>query len=219
MVLLKKLFKDREETKELIAKFANLENDEKVEELTIAAEGISEKISELCADKNRAIVKEHIGIKDDSIEGFSQLKAWEMKKRLCPKNTLDAPSAKKDKFGNLVTEKEALEKLYIETYVERLKPNTMTEGLEYLEKLKNYLFELRYNIAKVAPAMQWSKDDLEKVLKSLKNNKARDAHGHTFELFKHGGSDLKLSILKMFNLIKVKQVYPDILTPSNITSL
>ena len=145
---LEKLFKDREETKELIAKFANLENDEKVEELTIAAEGISEKISELCADKNRAIVKEHIGIKDNSIEGFSQLKAWEMKKRLCPKNTLDAPSAKKDKFGNLVTEKEALEKLYIETYVERLKPNTMTEGLEYLEKLKNYLFELRYNIAK-----------------------------------------------------------------------
>ena len=95
----------------------------------------------------------------------------------------------------------------------------MTEGLEYLEKLKNYLFEKRYNIAKEAPAMQWSKDDLEKVLKSLKNNKARDAHGHTFELFKHGGSDLKLSILKMFNLIKVKQVYPDILTPANITSL
>ena len=142
-----------------------------------------------------------------------------MKKRLCPKNTIDPPAAKKDKHGNLVTEKELLEELYIDTYVERLQPNIISEGLENLEKLKNYLFELRYEIAKSAPVTEWSDDDLEKVLKSLKNNKARDAHGHTFELFKYGGSDLKMSILKMFNLIKIKQVYPDILTPSNITSI
>ena len=56
-------------------------------------------------------------------------------------------------------------------------------------------------------------------MKSLKNNKARDAHGHVFELFKYGGSDLKTSLLKMFNLIKIHQVYPEILTPSNITSI
>ena len=142
-----------------------------------------------------------------------------MKKRLCPKNTIDPPAAKKDKHGNLVTEKELLEELYIDTYVERLQPNIISEGLENLEKLKNYLFELRYEIAKSAPTTEWSEDDLEKILKSLKNNKARDAHGHTFELFKYGGKDLKISIRKMFNLIKIKQVYPDILTPSNITSI
>lgn len=37
-------------------------------------------------------------------------------------------------------------------------------------------------------------------------------------LHKYGGQDLKISILKMFNLIKRKQVYPEILKPSNITS-
>ena len=78
----------------------------------------------------------------------------------------------------------------------------MAEGLENLEKLKNYLFELRYQAAKNAPTIEWTKDDLEKVLKALKNNKARDAHGHSFELFKYGGSDLKSSMLKMFNLTK-----------------
>ena len=56
-----------------------------------------------------------------------------MKKRLAPKNTLDPPAAKKDKDGNLVTGREELEKLYIDTYVERLHPNTMAEGLENLE--------------------------------------------------------------------------------------
>ena len=56
------------------------------------------------------------------------------------------------------------------------------------------------------------------MLKSLKNNKARDAHGHVYELFKYGGKDLKLSILKMFNLIKEKQEYPEIFKASNISS-
>ena len=216
---LDKLFSDREKEKERIAENINTGNGDNVDELRISVEEISEKISDICAAKNRDIVKEHVGINDDAFEGFSQLKAWEMKKRLCPKNTLDPPAAKKDKHGTLVTEKEALENLYIETYVERLKPNTISEGLEDLEKLKNYLFELRYEVAKEAPAKEWSKDDLDKVLKSLKNNKARDAHGHVFELFKYGGSDLKTSLLKMFNLIKIHQVYPEILTTSNITSI
>ena len=44
-------------------------------------------------------------------------------------------------------------------------------------------------------------------------------YGHIYEIFKHGGSDLKSSLLKMFNLIKSSQEYPDILKPSNITSL
>ena len=60
--------------------------------------------------------------------------------------------------------------------------------------------------------------ELEKVLKSLKSDKARDAHGHIYELFKFGGQDLKHSLLTMFNLMKRKQVYPDIFLPSNISS-
>ena len=53
----------------------------------------------------------------------------------------------------------------------------------------------------------------------LKSNKARDAHGHVYELFKRGGQALKSSLLKLLNLVKQKQVYPDILQPSNISSL
>ena len=59
---------------------------------------------------------------------------------------------------------------------------------------------------------------LKKVLKTLKNGKARDAHGHMYELFKNGGNDLKLSLLKLFNLVKNEQIYPDIFCPANISS-
>ena len=72
---------------------------------------------------------------------------------------------------------------------------------------------------KTKKTIEWNSDDLEKSLKSMKNNKARDAHGHVYEIFKFGGDDLKDSLLKMLNNIKKKQIYPDIFKPSNITSL
>ena len=43
--------------------------------------------------------------------------------KLAPKNTMDPPAAEKYKHGKLVTEKEHLEELYVETYSDRLKPN------------------------------------------------------------------------------------------------
>ena len=65
----------------------------------------------------------------------------------------------------------------------------------------------------------WNMKDLENMLKKLKRNKAIDAHGHVFELFKFGGRSLKISLLKMFNLTKSEQIYPTIFQPSNISSI
>ena len=162
-------------------------------------ENVFEDIAEICAKDNKDTVKRYLGETDDGIDGFNQ--------------------AKKDKQGNLITGKKLLENLYMDTYVERLKPNEMVPGLENLENLKEYLFKLRYEACKDKKTDEWNQDELEKVLKSMKNNKARDAHGHIYEIFKCGGKDLKKSMLKMFNLVKEKQIYPDILKPSNITSL
>ena len=71
-----------------------------------------------------------------------------MKKRLAPKSSLDPPTAKLDSAGNLITDMDNLEELYIQTYVDRLKPNNIEPHLKSLEQLKEYLFELRYNVAK-----------------------------------------------------------------------
>ena len=95
----------------------------------------------------------------------------------------------------------------------------MAVGLENLENLKEYLFQLRYDLCKTEKSKEWPKQDLDKALKALKNNKARDAHGHIYEIFKYGGRDLKISLLKMYNRIKDSQIYPDICKPSNITIL
>jgi hypothetical protein len=178
------------------------------------------EIAKICPKRNKEIVEEYLE-KDNELgdEPHNQLKTWRLKKKLAPKNVDEAPAAKKNKKGVLVTEKSELEKLYLETYIDRLKPNEVAEDLKDIVNLKNLLFGLRLNLCSKNQSEEWKMSDLEKVLKNLKNNKARDSHGHIYELFKHGGRDLKLSLLKMFNLTKSLQVYPEIFQPSNISSI
>ena len=83
-------------------------------------------------------------------------------------------------------------------------PNEVPEALKETEKLKDDLFSLRMNAASKERSDNWSLEQLEKVLKSTKNNAARN---------------LKLSLLKLCNLTKLKQEYPEILQLSNITSI
>ena len=81
------------------------------------------------------------------------------------------------------------------------------------------MHQIQLKIAQTKVTQDWSIDDLDKALKSLKSNKARDDHGHTYELFKYGGMSLKISLLKLFNLVKRSQTYPSIFQKSNITSV
>ena len=87
-----------------------------------------------------------------------------------------------------------------------------------LKRLKEYLLFIQMKIAKSRISENWNLADLNKALKTLKNNKARDEHGHIYELFKYGGLDLKRSLLKLYNLVKKKQMYPKIFQKSNISS-
>ena len=179
---------------------------------------INEEISSFCSERNKDIVKDFLG-KQDENEPHNQLKTWRLKKKLAPKNSPDPPSAKMNSKGQLITEKAELEKLYLDTYINRLKPNPVPDDLKDISELKSLLFKLRMEKCSQEISPDWTMENLDNVLKKLKKNKARDAHGHVFELFKFGGKNLKLSLLKMFNLTKSKQIYPQIFQPSNISSI
>ena len=205
---LEKLFLEKERIRSKIAENENFNNVDcsLLEEL----EQVNEDIAKICADKNKKLVDEYLGKKNDVIEEYGQAKTWALKKKLCPKNVFEAPAAKKDTNGKLVTDRIALEELYSETYKKRLQPNPSTEGLEDLYEAKEYLFRLQMKLAKSQVSADWSFNDLEKALKNCKNGKARDEHGFTYEIFKYGGSSLKVSMLQLFNLVKRKQAYPSI---------
>ena len=67
----------------------------------------------------------------------------------------------------------------------------------------------------------WKLKELNKVLKSLKNNKTKDPHGMINEIFKPGviGPDLKNALLQLFNGMKSNLEIPDYMTLANISSL
>ena len=214
------LFKKKESLKQKIHEEDAADNIDGVMELEDRLEEVIEEISAICCQRNRDIVKEYVGNKDEfGDDPHNQLKTWRLKKKLAPKHAEEAPTAKINSEGELVTEKDKLEELYLKTYIERLKPNETQEDLKDIKELKNLLFGLRLNISGKIISPEWTMADLEKVLKELKNGKARDAHGHIYELFKYGGRHLKLSLLRMFNLTKNLQIYPSIFQPSNISSI
>ena len=64
-------------------------------------------------------------------------------------------------------------------------------------------------------------NDVIEAVKHLDNDKSRDAHGLANELFKEGvaGTDLMLAVVKLMNLIKDTQKYPEALELCNITSI
>ena len=151
---------------------------------------------------------------------FCQTGFWNLKRKLCPRRT-DPPMAKRDQKGNLVTAPNALKKLYLDTYVDRLNHRVMKTDLKDIFILKTLLWNSRLCELEAKPSVDWNMRQLDKVLQTLKNRKAIDPNGMLNEVFKGGyiGSDLKSALLMLFNGCKVSQCIPDFMTLSNITSL
>ena len=114
-----------------------------------------------------------------------------------------------------------LKKLYRNTFIHRLRHRPIREDLKELFVLKNQLWEGRLEECKSNGSKPWTEKDLERVLKTLKNNQTRDPHGMLNELFKPGviGQDLKKAVLHLMNGIKQKMVVPSMMQFANITSL
>ena len=72
------------------------------------------------------------------------------------------------------------------------------------------LWQKRFEEAQGNVTPDWTMQDLEVVLKQLKNKKSRDPLRLADELFKpeNAGEDLKLALLKMSNEIKKQQIFP-----------
>ena len=144
----------------------------------------------------------------------------EVKKSTCPKE-IDPPMAKLDKHGNLITAPEVLKKLYLETYVDRLKHRDVEPGCEsnYLKKVE--LWNMRFNYLRNRKTENWTEDELTVTLKQLKNNKTRDPSGLINEIFKPPviGKDLKDALLQFINGIRREYYFPLETLQSNITSI
>ena len=89
-----------------------------------------------------------------------------------------------DSRGNLVTTSGAIEELTIQMYKDRLQALKIRDDLKWHEMQQEKMCEERIKEAQENCTPPWSMEDLEVVLKDLKNNKSRDPMGFANELFK-----------------------------------
>ena len=122
---------------------------------------------------------------------------WSFLKKKIPKITHGVPTGKKDRNGKIITNHLGLKKLYLETYLHRLRNRPIKPDFEELKYLKDNLFDMKLENSRKRKSKPWEMADLEKVLKNLKKDKARDPNGWINDIFKEGvaGKDLKVSML------------------------
>ena len=97
----------------------------------------------------------------------------------------------------------------------------MRPDYEEVENMKNLLFNMRLSLSKIRESKPWGKQELFKVLKSLKSGKSCDAIDYSNELFKPGviGCDLVESLLNIINRAKYESQIPRPFRATKITSI
>ena len=97
----------------------------------------------------------------------------------------------------------------------------MNSKYEDILFLKTELWKYRFENLKKKVTNPWSLKQLDKAIKSLKNNQTRDPMGLISELFKPGmiGEQLKGATLSLMNSVKESMQVPSNMQLSNITSI
>ena len=224
--------KGKDQTEDLLRERIKLKKDIKLHEFDENLKiQIEERINDIENEVGDDIAKEHfddmmeilkeIGGENDSLNGSGRQKLWSLLKRKYPKITPAVPVGKKDSSGNLITNHCGLKNLYLRTYIHRLRNRPMKSEFQEVMDLKDELFDIRLELSKLRHSKPWEMNQLEKALKGLKKDKARDPHGWVNEIFKEGvaGKDLKLSLLEFFNKIKAEKFFPDLIRKADVTTI
>ena len=170
------------------------------------------EISKLLGETNAKKVFENFVSFSDTSGSCNTYGIWSLKKKIFPSKKKLSILAKKNENGKLVTNPTELNSLGHR----KIKP-----GFENLKILKEYLCSKRLELTMENKAPRLTRLKLDKVLKKLKNNKARDPHGFINEIFKLDaiGDDLKESLFLLCSKIKDTLKIPDIIKYANITSI
>ena len=187
----------------------------KVIEDEIGAEGYEESIKEIVETINT------LGGGDTSLDGNGRHQIWKLLKTKYPKNPPAVPVGKKDWGGNIITNHIGLKNLYAQTYKHRLRNRPIIPDFEDIKNMKTELFNVRLELSGMRKSDPWLMEHLDAALKGLKKNKARDPNGWANEIFKEGvaGKDMKISMLKLLNKIKLENFIPDFTRLADVATI
>ena len=182
---------------------------------------IEEKIASIEAEENRNLVIKMFQKFGENKENINLQEVWKLLKSIGPRFNNLVPIAKRNHRGKIISNSDQIKILLAKEYKQRLRARPKRSDLGNLIIRRNEIFKLQMKIAERNKNQDWNLSDLEKALKDLKNNKSRDHAGFVNEIFKPGviGSDLKKSLLTMFNSLKKENLIPNFMKYANITTI
>ena len=135
---------------------------------------------------------------------------WKLKEKYFRKQKSSFPVAKKNKEGQLITNEAELKKLYLDNFIHRMRDRPILPELQSYEKEVNEKFKNVLQQTSKEKSPPWNMTELDKVLRKLKLKQSQDLRGYSNILFhsKFIGTDLKQSLLIMFNKMKELQMIP-----------
>ena len=121
----------------------------------------------------------------------------------------------------MITNQSELKELYLDHFSHRLRQRPIVSELKQYENEIEEEFESLLEETKKVKTDDWSLEDLNKVLKSLKRKQSHDSNGLANELFRpeNRGDDLKISLVKMCNEITRELVIPSTIRDAYISAI
>ena len=165
--------------------------------------------------KNRAENLKKV-VSEMTIDGqFNAEKYWKMRKSHNKKHQT-CSSVIRD--GKEVFEPEQIMHAFKEEFQERLEKPEMEEWLQELSKKTDKLLELLIECGG-EKSQPFSMEELESVLREIKNGKSCGPDGIPPEIFKYGGEQMKKALLEIMNKIKESAEIPSQWDKVDITTL
>ena len=123
--------------------------------------------------------------------------------------------------GKVITNPDEKKTVTSKHFEHRMRKRPLHKDAKKIAEIQEDTFKMRLEESRINKSLPFSMNELEKVLKSLKIGKSKDSDGYICELFKEGviGTNLKESLLMMFNLMKDELVIPECLRTAHVTIL
>lgn len=114
-----------------------------------------------------------------------------------------------DESGSMLTSPECVKQAYMQEFQSRLTGYPLDSTFEHLENRINELFRLCINISANNSIQPFTLEDIESAISSLRPNQSGDIFDMKTEIFINSCHSLKMSLVKMFNLIRKSKSIPD----------
>ena len=182
---------------------------------------LDKEITLACEDKEWEKLVKVLGSLETNTGCTNNTNVWKEMAKAYPKKSKALPTGVKNVENKVITNPKEKKTVILDHFLDRTQEKPPHEDVKNVLDLENKTFELRLESSKRCKSPPIEMNELETAIKSLKIEKSRDPAGLISDIFREGviGSDLKLSLLMMFNRMKDDITIPECLRTANVTML